>query len=143
MGTSPSLGVFDVTASALTAERARLSTVAENIANAQVTRTANGGPYRRKRVTFETVLAGASGKTKDGLPPGGVRMHVEEDTAEPRRVRDPSHPDADKEGFVAYPNVSVVDEMVDLLDSARTYEANLSALKTYRQMLEQTLQMAR
>jgi flagellar basal-body rod protein FlgC len=140
MGESIS-SVFDITASALTAERARLSVIAQNIANSQVTKMPDGQPYRRQKVVFESVLKSAKGAV--GLPKGAVRARVATDNSPFQRVKQPGHPDADKDGWVTLPNVNVIDEMVDLLDASRTYEANLSALRTYRQMLQQTLEMSR
>lgn len=138
-----SLQVFDVTASALAAERARLTVIAQNIANAQVTHVPGGGPYRRQQVLFESVADGARRRAKDGLPSGGVRARVVPDPSEFPRVHMPGNPDADAAGYVRLPNVSITDEMVGLIDSARTYESNLSALRTYRKMLDQTIEMAR
>lgn len=143
MGDVKPTNVFDISASALSAERMRLTVIAQNIANAQVAKTPDGGPYRRQRVLFETVLKESKGRGSDGLPVGGVRAHLEPDTTPFQRVKQPGHPDADKDGWVTMPNVNVLDEMVDLLDASRTYEANLSALRTYRQMLQQTIEMAR
>jgi flagellar basal-body rod protein FlgC len=143
MGETPAANVFDITASALSAERARLAVIAQNIANAQVTRMPDGQPYRRQRVLFESVLKKAKGQEGDGLPVGGVRARVAPDDSPFQRVKQPGHPDADEDGWVNMPNVNVIDEMVDLLDASRTYEANLSALRTYRQMLQQTLEMTR
>jgi flagellar basal-body rod protein FlgC len=143
MSESISTNTFDITASALTAERARLSVIAQNLANAQVTHMADGQPYRRQKVLFESVLKSAKGTKGDGLPVGGVRARIATDNSPFQRVKQPGHPDADKDGWVTLPNVNVIDEMVDMLDASRTYEANLSALRTYRQMLQQTLEMAR
>jgi len=143
MGEPVSLQVFDVTASALAAERARLNVIARNIANAEVSGSATAPPYRRQRVLFESVLAREVGRGRGGLPPGAIRARVDDVPGEFRRLSMPGHPDADAQGFVLFPNVNVVDEMVDLIDASRTYEANLSALRTWRQMLRQTLEMAR
>jgi flagellar basal-body rod protein FlgC len=143
MGDPTGASVFDITASALSAERSRLAVIAQNIANAQVTHMPDGQPYRRQRVLFESVLKSAKGEKGDGLPAGAVRARVAPDDSPFQRVKNPGHPDADKDGWVNMPNVNVIDEMVDLLDASRTYEANLSALRTYRQMLQQTLEMTR
>ena len=143
MAESPSMQVFDVTASALTAERARLAVIAQNIANAQVTGNAERPPYRRQRVLFESVLADAKQRGSGAAPAGGIRVRVADAPGEFRREHLPDHPDAGKDGWVLFPNVNVVDEMVDLIDASRTYEANLSALRTWRKMLDQTLDMAR
>ncbi len=137
------LSVFDVSASALTAERTRLAVIAQNIANAQVAKGKDGQPYRRQGVDFETVLAGAKGRAKDGLPAGAVRAKVVQRPGEFRRIKDEGNPEADKDGWVTLPNVNVVDEMVEMIDASRTYEANLSALRTWKQMLTRTIEMAR
>lgn len=143
MGDAPVANVFDISASALAGERMRVAVIAQNIQNAEVTRMPDGQPYRRQRVLFESVLKDAKGQKGDGLPVGGVRARVVNDDSPFQRVKQPGHPDADKDGWVNMPNVNVIDEMVDLLDASRTYEANLSALRTYRQMLQQTLEMTR
>lgn len=143
MGDSTTGNVFDISASALSAEHARLSVIAQNIANADVTRMPDGQPYRRQRVLFESVLQSAKGSKGEALPVGGVRAVVAPDNSPFPRVKKPEDPNADKDGWVSMPNVNVIDEMVDLLDASRTYEANLSALRTYRQMLQQTLEMTR
>jgi flagellar basal-body rod protein FlgC len=135
-----STSVFDVTASALSAERARLAVIAQNIANAEATGNAQHPPYRRQRVLFESALQDAKGRATAA---GSVRTRVADAPGDFKRVRIEGHPDADKDGWVLFPNVNVVDELVDMIDASRTYEANLSALKTWRKMLEQTLEMAR
>lgn len=124
---------FDISASALTAERLRLSVIATNIANAETTRTPQGGPYRRKEVVFVP------------REDGGVEVAAiqEDTTTPPRMVYDPGHPDANGDGFVAYPNVSVVNEMVDLLAATRAYEANVAALNATKSMLTSSLNIGR
>ncbi|WP_438316746.1 flagellar basal body rod protein FlgC [Candidatus Caldatribacterium sp. SIUC1] len=124
---------FDISASALTAERLRLSVIAANIANAETTRTPQGGPYRRKEVVFTP------------RADGGVEVAaIQEDTRTPPRILyDPGHPDADERGFVAYPNVLVVNEMVDLLAATRAYEANVAALNATKSMVTSTLNIGR
>jgi len=139
-----SMQVFDISASALTAERTRLAVISQNIANAQVTKGADGEPYRRHRVTFRSVLDEEVRRGKSGgLPAGGVRADVETVPGDFQNVKIPGHPDADKDGFVRMPNVNLVDELVDMVDASRTYEANLSALRTWKQMLARTLEMTR
>ena len=147
MAESVSLQVFDVTASALRAERTRMSVVAQNIANAEVSGSAANPPYRRQRVLFESVLEDAVGRARGqggrSGAAGEIRATVADAPGDFRRVKIDGHPDADADGWVLFPNVNVVDEMVDLIDASRTYEANLSALRTWRQMLRQTIEMAR
>ena len=135
---------LQVSASALTAERARMNVVAANLANAQVTRTPEGGPYRRRQVVFEPILERASSALGAPLPKGVRVSRVEIDRATPLEKRhDPGHPDADAEGNVLMPNVSPMFEMVDLITAARSYEANLTALRAYRELLQRTIGMGR
>lgn len=127
-----------VVASALNAEKVRLDLIAENIANANTTRTPNGGPYQRKVPTFETALDIASGQAH------GVRISaINQDTTPGPRVYNPSHPDADPNGFVQMPNVNLAYEMVDLVTASRAYEANLAVLRNARQMATQALSIGR
>jgi len=144
-GTKPAAtSVFDISASALRAERVRLSVIAQNIANANsTTKTAEGTPYRRQKVVFESVLKESKGRDADGLPVGAVRARLATDASPFQRVKRPGDPDADAEGWVTLFNVNVIDEMVELIDASRTYETNLSALRTYHQMLQQTIEMAK
>ena len=128
---------LDVSATGLKAERVRMDVVAQNIANAGVTRTASGGPYRRREVLFES-LVGRDGK------PAGVRVKAVVPDASPFiEVVDPGHPDADANGVVRYPNVKVPFEMVDMITAARAYEANLNLIKVFREMVERAIQMGR
>ncbi len=135
---------LDISGSALAAERVRMQVVTTNIANAGVTRTAEGGPYRRREVVFAEELARAIGDDRDGIPAGGVRVAgVVPDPSAFERVYRPSHPDADDEGFVAMPNVNVALEMVDLLSASRSYEANLTSVRAFQEMMRQTLAIGR
>lgn len=128
--------------SALTAGRTRIDLIAENLANAEVTRTPNGGPYKRKLAVFEPLLR----QTPDGrgYETFGVRVAgVMEDQTEGRNVLDPAHPDADPEtGMVAYPNVNAVVEMADLVSAMRAYEANVTAQQSFVEMAEAALRLA-
>jgi flagellar basal-body rod protein FlgC len=143
---------FDVSASALTAERLRMDVTAENLANAQTTRTASGGAYRRKEVVLESVggegsfgskLSVAMGGGATGAPGGVKAAGIVEDSTPGKRVYDPSHPDADAQGYVTMPNVDTVTEMVDLIGSSRAYEANVTALQDSKQMFTRTLDILR
>ena len=131
--------------SALTAERTRIEVAVSNMANAGSTRTADGGPYRRRDViltpdqvqTFDQALgqASATGVTVAGIV---------EDTQPFQQVYDPSHPDADKEtGIVLLPNVKAEEEMVDLLQAARAYQANLAAVNVIRDMVARALELGK
>ena len=131
-----------ISASGMTAERLRMEVVANNIANAHSTRSANGGPFRRQDVVFAEVLGDA---TRGGPPDlrGVQAVELVEDPSEFQRVYLPGHPDADAEGFVRLPNVQLPIEMVNLMTAARAYEANLKAAQTFRQMNEQALALLR
>ena len=148
-------GSLDISASALSAERLRMDVTAENLANAQSTRTSNGGPYRRKEVVQESngdgfagALASARAAGVGGAggagPQGGVKVTgVVEDQTPNRLVYDPSHPDANAQGYVSMPNVNPVTEMVDLISASRSYEANVTAMQTSKQMFTKTLDLLR
>jgi flagellar basal-body rod protein FlgC len=130
----------DIASSGLSAERLRMEIAATNIANAQSTRTEDGGPYRRQQVMFSAALDGAMGRSKGAHGIGGVEIvDVVEDQSEMPRVHMPGHPDADSDGYVTYPNVKMAHELVDLMTAARAYEANLKALQVFRTMTEQSL----
>ena len=146
-------GSLDISASALSAERLRMDVTAENLANAQSTRTAAGGPYRRKEVVvqangdggFAGALASArGGGGSGGSAQGGVSVTgIVEDQTPNRLVYDPSHPDANAQGYVSMPNVNPVTEMVDLISASRSYEANVTAMQTSKQMFTKTLEILR
>ena len=145
---------MNIAASGLTANRLRMDVISENIANVNTTRTADGGPYRRKTVLFETmtdnepfnlVFNNVFG-TWGGLQPApqgkGVRVSriVEDDT--PGMLQfDPSHPDADEEGYVRMPNINIVEEMVNMISATRSYEANITAMQNFRTMTQRTLEL--
>lgn len=145
---------IDISASALTAHRLWLDVIADNLANANTTRTPEGGPYKRKMVVFESREQVFPREFKLSFPPSpkrvsdfkgeGVRVReIVEDETPPRLVYDPYHPDADKEGYVAYPNVNVVREMVDMIAASRAYEANLMTINTTRSMFMGALEIIR
>ena len=139
-------GGLEISASALTAERLRMDVVAENLANAQTTRGADGQPYRRKEVVLQERAGsfGASLSTAMNRGGGGVQAAaIVEDQTPLKRVYDPGHPDADAEGYVAMPNVDTVTEMVDLIGAQRAYEANVTAMQAAKQMFARTLELLR
>jgi flagellar basal-body rod protein FlgC len=132
-----------ISGSGMSAERYRMEVIANNIANANSTRSANGGPFRRQDVVFAEVL-GAATRPDTAPALGGVQaVELIEDQTELPRVYMPGHPDADAEGFVRMPNVQLPIEMVNLLTASRAYEANLRAAQTFRQMNEQALGLLR
>ncbi|MCB9834124.1 MAG: flagellar basal body rod protein FlgC [Planctomycetes bacterium] len=129
---------MNVSSSGMSAERRRMDVIARNIANANVVATPEGEAYRRKDVIFETVLD----QFGDGMP-GGVRIKetVADFETPMNEVFDPKHPMADENGIVQYPNVNMAFEMVDMMTSARSYEANMKAMKLYRDMMTQALSL--
>jgi len=144
-------GLFQVSGSALAAERLRAEIVTTNLANAESTRTPEGGPYRRKVAVFESrattpfqmLLAGgmsAAGNQESA----GVRVsQVVEDNSAAVRKYDPGHPDADASGYVEYPDINPVQEVVDLMGAQRAYELNASAIAAAKQMIQQSIQILR
>lgn len=139
---------FRITASGLTAERLRMDTIANNLANANTTRSVDGGPYRRQVPVFAPILDqkmhGSRSPLNRGAQTQGVQVvGVISDPSPPRTVYDPQHPDADADGYVEMPNVHVVEEMVDLITATRAYEANISALNSAKSMAQRALEIGR
>ena len=131
---------ISITADALAAQKTRLDIVAQNIANAQTTRTANGGPYQRQVVSFESeLIKQAGGASLQSVSVSGITA----DQTPGQRVYNPSHPDAGPDGFVAMPNVNLSYEMVDLITASRAYEANLAFAKDSRQLAQKTLDIGK
>ena len=131
---------MEVSASGLAAERTRMNVASSNLANVNTTRTEEGGPYLRRAVTLQSV----DGATVSGMTSGGFDTAIkavevtgiEEDQAPPRLEYDPGHPDADINGYVAYPNINPIEEMVDMITASRAYEAGITALDTAVAMAE-------
>lgn len=138
-------GLFSATqiaSSGLAAERMRMEVAANNIANANSTRTADGTPYRRQQVVFSAAMNQAmrgAGAQMNGVTIEGVQA----DMSEMPKVLSPGHPDADADGYVTYPNVKLPHEMVDMMTAARAYEANLKSLQVFKAMTEQSLSLLR
>lgn len=152
------MGMFSsitIAATGLTAQRLRQDVIADNIANANTTRTTEGGPFRRSRVILRPRAEGPywrspflPGELDNGVGQGVRVTSVEKDLdEEPRLVYDPTHPDAiqsgPRAGYVEYPNVSVVSEMVDLIDASRAYEANVAVVNGARTMFQRALEIGR
>ncbi|MBS1257086.1 MAG: Flagellar basal-body rod protein FlgC [Candidatus Scalindua arabica] len=133
--------VLDISASGLAAEKARMGVIASNIANAQVTETSDGGPYKRKEVEFASVLNKnmIGGKANDKMLSGVKIKGITESKLPPNMVHMPGHPQANKEGFVSMPNVSIAKEMVDMIAASRSYEANTSVISAFRKMGDRAL----
>lgn len=131
---------IDVSAGALNAQKTRIDIVAQNIANAQTTRTPQGGPYQRQIVSFESELVRRAG----GQPLQSVRVAgITADRTPGQKVHNPQHPDAGPDGMVSMPNVNLAFEMVDLITASRAYEANLSVVKNARQMAMKALEIGK
>ena len=140
---------FSINASGMTAERFRMDTISENVANAYTTRTKDGTPYKRKVVTFEergeraesfsSFLGSASSRFKgQGVRVGKV---MEDNWTQMNMVYDPSHPDADENGYVTYPNVNIITEMTNLIDASRSFEANATAFNASKSIAMKGLEM--
>ncbi|QEZ88559.1 flagellar basal body rod protein FlgC [Aliarcobacter cibarius] len=149
------MGFFDgynVSSSGMSAQRTRINVVSANIANAKTTHTAEGGPYKKQQVVFQDILLANSNQkansndveaTNDknsdiALRGVGVKSIIQSD-AKPVLRYDPTHPDANPEGYVAYPDINPVIEMVDLIEAMRSYEANVSAFNTHKAIDSKTL----
>ena len=140
---------FDINASGMTAQRYRMDVISGSVANADTTRTEDGTPYRRKVVTFQQKgekvgsFSSVFGKASDAYKGQGVRVSkVSQDTwTEMIKAYDPSHPDADENGYVRYPNVNTVTEMTNLIDASRAYEANTTAFNASKSMIQAALKI--
>lgn len=137
---------LEISATALTAERLRMDLISDNIANANTTRTKEGGPYQRKVPVFAEVLDESISRETGRLisKPAGVKvLHIQPDGKAPRLVYDPAHPDANADGYVAYPDINPVVEMVNLISASRSYEANITAFNSSKEMFRAALDLAR
>jgi flagellar basal-body rod protein FlgC len=158
------LSNFDINGYGLSAQRARINVISSNIANAQTTRTAEGGPYRRKEIVFKAInfdkvlneeLAqnnellkyedplreGEMGKVPTPPAMSVVVDKIVRDDSPPNMKYDPSHPDADSKGYVAYPNINPVIEMADLIEATRSYQANVAAVQTSKSIAESAISL--
>ncbi|HXG51844.1 MAG TPA: flagellar basal body rod protein FlgC [candidate division Zixibacteria bacterium] len=143
--------LFSISGAAMNAQRSRMTVVAGNLANADTTRTPEGGPYRRRDVIFRTAPAEdgfaellSDRAAEPGLEPLTVEVAgVRQSSRPPRKIFDPHHPDADAEGYVSVPNINVVEEMVDMLAAVRSYEANLAAFNTTKGLIRKLLEIGR
>lgn len=140
---------FDINSSGMTAQRYRMDIISQNLANANTTRTQDGTPYRRKVVTFtekesQTPFSRVLDTAKDNYSGKGVKVDgVHEDTwTEMMKAYDPSHPDADEDGYVTYPNVNIITEMTNMIDASRAYEANSTAFTASKAMALKGLEMS-
>jgi flagellar basal-body rod protein FlgC len=151
--------IFDVTGAGMSAQRTRMSVASGNLANAETTRTPEGGPYRRRNVFFRALPLQSQAPS---LLPSGLSMPlslgrrerdadvnsvevvgVQASARAPRKVYDPHHPDADTEGYVAYPDINTMEEMTDLLSATRSYEANMTAFNATKSLVRKLLELGR
>ncbi len=146
--------LLSVSASGMSAQRKRAEVLVENLANAETTRTPEGGPYRRKDVIFESAAAEGPfsaifasqlrGAPGNGQTMEGVRVaEVVQDQREPEKRYQPGHPDADKDGYVSYPHLNPAEEMVDLMSASRGYQSNVAAMAAAKDMIQKTLDIMR
>ncbi len=135
---------FNISASALSAQRTRMNIISSNIANINSTETPEGGPYRRKDVVFSERSPESSFSDILREKVKGVEVvGIVEDPRPFKSVYDPYHPNADKNGYVQYPNVNMIEEMVNLLSAKRSYEANVSVIKASKSMANKALEIGR
>jgi len=158
------LNSFDISGYGLSAQRVRVNTISSNIANAQTTRTEEGGPYRRREVVFKAInfndqfnqaldSMSQSSKYEDPLDEGdfGKKTNpaimsvivdkISRDDKEPLMKYEPNHPDADANGYVAYPNINPVVEMADLVEATRSYQANVAAFQSAKEMANSSISL--
>ena len=140
-------GVLSIGASGMAAQRTRAELLVENLANAETTRTPEGGPYRRKDVVFESTPVESPfasvfhAQLESG---GGVGVsEILTDNSDPERRYMPGHPDADKDGFVAFPKINTAEDMVDLMNATRSYAANVSAIAAVKDMIQRSIDLFR
>lgn len=139
---------MNISASGLTAQRLRMNVLSTNLANAQTTRTPEGGPYKRQDVVFTAKPGGTDfSDFVDGSFEGQLRKvfvtAIHQDSKDPRKIYDPGHPDADKEGYVKMPNVEMMSEMVNMIAATRAYEANATAFNQSKSMAMRALEIGK
>jgi len=139
--------LLSVSASGMSAQRARAELLVENLANAETTRTPEGGPYRRKDTVFTTQPAespfSSIFESQLSRPDGVAVAEVMVDNSEPERRYLPGHPDADKDGYVAFPRINPAEDMVDLMSATRSYQANVAAISSVKDMIQRSIDLLR
>ncbi len=143
------LNSLNIAGSGLTATRLRMDVISENIANSSTTRTEDGGPYRRKAVVYKAVEGNSfnsilNNKLNNGQAGAGVQVtEIVEDPSDFKMVYNPTHPDADENGYVAMPNVDTTQEMLDMMSATRVYDMNINALNSVKSMASKALEIGR
>ena len=135
---------FKISSSAMKAHRIRLDTISSNLANVETTSTPEGGPYKKKSVYFETTPLSFQEQLDSNLrnsAQGVAVTKILEDQEAPRKVYNPSHPDAKEDGYVEMPNISVLEEMVDMMSATRSYQANVTTIKSAKRMAMKALEI--
>lgn len=135
---------FKISSSAMKAHRIRLDTISSNLANVETTSTPEGGPYKKKSVYFETTPLSFQEQLDSNLrnsAQGVTVTKILEDQEAPRKVYNPSHPDAKEDGYVEMPNISVLEEMVDMMSATRSYQANVTTIKSAKRMAMKALEI--
>ena len=139
--------LLSVSASGMSAQRARAELLVENLANSETTRTPEGGPYRRKDAIFASEPADSPFssifESQLGRPDGVKVSEIVVDDREPDRRYLPGHPDADKEGYVAFPRINPAEDMVDLMSATRNYQANVAAISAVKDMIQRSIDLLR
>lgn len=140
------LNTFKISSSAMRAQSQRLDTISSNLANVETTSTPEGGPYKKKSVYFQSTPLNfqeqLDGHLRNSIQGVKVTKIIEDKTA-PRKVYNPSHPDANTEGYVEMPNVNIMEEMVDMMSATRSYQANATAIKSAKRMALKALEIGR
>lgn len=128
--------IMNIAATGMGAQRIRITNISSNLANAQTTKTADGGPYKRKDIVFQEIM--------DGQNAGGVKVQkVVTDEKPPIMKYEPDNPEANEEGYVAYPNINPIEEMVNMLEASRSYEANTTVLNTAKQLALRAIEIGK
>jgi flagellar basal-body rod protein FlgC len=142
--------IFSISGAGMSAQRSRMTAVAGNLANTETTRTPEGGPYKRRDVIFQAVPAAQEFSTvieAEDEPAQGILTvevaGIRKSSRPPKKLFDPHHPDANAEGYVSLPDINTMEEMVDMMSAARSYEANLSAYNTTKSLIRRLLDMGR
>lgn len=140
------LNTFKISGSALKANKIRLDTISSNMANVETTSTPEGGPYKKKSVYFQSTPVSFQQQLDNKLSNStqGVKVtKIIEDESEPKMVYDPSHPDSDEKGYVAMPNINIIEEMVDMKSATRAYQANVTTIQSAKRMALKALEIGK
>jgi len=137
------IDALNISATGLYAQRIRMNIISANLANVNTTRTPQGGPYRKKEVIFKAIEKEDFSSELERYLQGVKVLKIVESKKPFRIVYDPTHPDADKNGYVKYPNVNIIEEMVDLISAEKSYEANIAAINAIKNMINKSLEIGR